>query len=955
MKKGNSSRIVEAPKAQAMIHICVGTTSGRQIVEEYFARSRIQCVPYLGLVIDSAPYEDFLKRMVMESWGEEQIREAVPPSQYFQTGGPFGESFKFDDPNNRDWTKILHTARLQGLAIKPESGGCAGTPAFGRAYAEASEQELRQFLRHHIQKLTQVRDESLALLRGVLVSISTTHRGGTGTGASTMVGAIAKELVPTGSQIVLRVAMPCIFEGDERSFANSYAAVSTDHYVHRLGGSVTTRDGRKLTPPFDRIVCFFASNGIHSLAPRDARALSKEIILSHVDPSMQSAIRTREVDCTDAQSHDLDGYPSIIATESALSIEVEQPGTIDYQCTRWIESCTKEEVERFEEYIKDSTLTSTEERIVTEVVEACMKEIELTREKILSLLETNPSAISVVRGDIEKKRAAVASMTTDTIKGSMQNFKGDIRKKFDEIAMAREEKALKLARDLPGTIDGYFNSKYSFKPLIRLAILGRIIDYLDSVVMKSQQVALNSEHEREAVNKDLDKALLSLQNTNWNILQRHEPARDAAFESIALGLQASKARARQEANESVCQVFGGELKSRNHHGGYTRVLSVIPALRKLMGEFLIETRKRYETQLKELGALREKSARSFETRSAIFQRSLLHDRTTRASLDNELETARDQYGDPDVIGEYLVGAKNIDEVFEILAAFLPNHIQSSRTIPEIIFDDDSMRQQVLLLLRSVRPYTEIDEVVAEQQGLRGRRDHVTIISVPGGADGPLGELLVREGIIDDPSAIVDSVNSRIIRIYKIHLGLPFYAIKSFRPYREAHDRYLSRPGAISPYYHPDAHELSKIEPPKANLRRHVKGLLHVAGAVLSERITRSASGTITLRYEREVNEGFTVTEEQSFTEFDAMLLWLAARPTERRLIEDELRHHLDADPEGYKAALLDAWKMAGDQEKSYLTEALWDLRVDPVKATSRPKRGRPRGRRTTKKSTGDKP
>jgi hypothetical protein len=356
--------------------------------------------------------------------------------------------------------------------------------------------------------------------------------------------------------------------------------------------------------------------------------------------------------------------------------------------------------------------------------------------------------------------------------------------------------------------------------------------------------------------------------------------------------------------------------------------SVTAALREIQLSQIAAIRKHCALQLEALTVRLDDLSQQIEKRSQVFQRSLLYDGMTREKLEREVTAIRARIPAAPPVVKFLEGKQNLTHTSQELLPLLPSYALSGRSLTSILTDDPAKYRLVVQLLRHLRPFTPIDREVEEQQGLKNRRDTFVILEVPGGQDGTLAELLLREGIVTNKNQVVDSGDDEI-RMSFLRDGLPYAAIRPLAKYKERHDSFLATLAAITPYTVAQAHQFPGLEASRTNLRLHTERLLYAAKAVLPHRVAQKTSGGFTLRYEKDTDYDFTATDEENFLDWDSMVGWLAKRVAIRKALEAELNHSLDADPAGYKAALVAAWQQAAGNERDHLMQALGRLKVNP--------------------------
>jgi hypothetical protein len=895
-------------------------------------------VPWRGVAIDSLPYEDIESRMVQSGWTKSQVAEALPRSHYFHLTSPFSTNFDFEAPLNRSWQDIIFEPALRRIAAKPEAPGCAGTPALGRARVEGNEQDLRDFFESHLQHLTQVRTETLALREGVKVFVITTCRGGTGTGATLHGSAILRSTL-TGGEINLHAIMPDVYGGDDRAFANAFAMLRHNQAVHRFDGGVALKSGRVLKAPFESITPIFSSNGSVTLGPVDGMMQEAEILRAYLRAPTQQAIDSRHVDLTDVIPYDLHDMPMHIRVETAVSIRTVLPGTLEYMATEWVRQEIEHTRDRFEEWYQAKTLASEEEAQVDVAAKSAINDLNLHKDPLLARLDSSPTSANALRSFFEQISGMIGGMKAAAIKQDMTGLPNRVRDAFVKFEGTWQDRTLHLATALPREVVEYVMSKMAATPHLALAVLGRIADHLRGLAKEALEEAKRKKKKRDDAGAQLGPMLNSVQEANTLFIwMRDEVTRDAAHAACAVALQAALARVDQQRLEYLGQALEGEISSLDNKGKATLISSVTAHLREIQVEQTAEIRKRQAGQIEELRTQLDDLGKKIEKRSQVFQRSLLYDGLDREKLDLEVAKSRERMPNIPPVVKLLEGKQDLQQTLEDILPLLPSYAESGRSLTEILNSDPSRRNLVVQLLRNRKPFTPTDRVVEDQQGLRNRRDTLVVLEVPGGHDGLLAELMLTENIVANPNQIVDSGTDEI-RLYSLRDGLPYAAIRPLQKYQERHNLYMNNSAAITPYITPNAHQYPSIEPSHTNLQFYTTSLLYRAKAVLPHKVAQRPSGEFVLHYEQETGREFSVPKEESFREFSEMVSWLAKRPPVRKALEAELKEYLNNTPNMYITNLRTAWQHASGTERDYLQESLFDLKINPTKNPSIESRG----------------
>lgn len=922
----------ETPEVNPVLILLMGSTSAELAISVYNQRlSRADTVPHRVIVVDSLPYGNLVARFEQLGYSHELIEAALPRANYFELSNPFNDGFDFDAPLNREWNQTIHEPSLKRIASKPDSPGCAGSPALGRARVEANEQDLRLFFEQHLQELTQIRAGTLALREGVMAFFITTGRGGTGTGASGPAAAILRSVLNGSIHFVC--LMPCIFGGDDRARANALAMLREIQHHHRFGGSFPMKGGKSLKSPYDSVTTVFASNGAVTLLPIDAIAQESAILSAYLSPRSQSAFNSRYVDLTDVIPHDLQDKPMHVRVTTAASIRTLYPGVQEYLACEW----TRQEVEalqqRFEQWCKDDTLTEEEEGWLAHIVEEAKKELGLTPVALLRQIDAAGSA-NTLRTFLEQVRSGLAAMKAEDVKRNMAALPARIKDEFSSFERGWSDRARQLALALPGRIVQHLAVKLATAPHLAVAALARLQEHLTSVAVDALKAAEREKKQRDEAGRQLGEALAGVQNAGaiLGLFKGDEVARDAANAALNIALMASVARVQQQSFEYLAQALQTDLSPAKATGRAAGVPSAVSALHAAQLEQIAKIRRTHSALLDALNRRLEELGFAISRRSAVFQRTLIFDGATRDTLNRVAGEIREKFPQAPAILKLLEGAQDLAQTVAELLPLLPLYAESCKNLTQTLLEDPAKLNLVVQLLRNRKPFTPIDREVEDQQGLSGqsRRDRLVILEVPGGQDGPLAEELLRQKVVEHRNQIVDSVDDEI-RLFYVREGLPYAAIKPLKNYKERHDHYLARESAITPYTTADAQNYPDIEASKVNLRMYTEALLYKAKAVLPDVVLQHGSGRCTLRYEKQRGEDFTTEEEKTLDSFEKMVVWLAKHVDLRKALQARLLEALDANPAEYKTALLAAWRQSSGVERDYLQEELFAMRIDPLK------------------------
>jgi hypothetical protein len=924
------------PEAHPVFGVIVGSTLAElPLILKAQSEVRSDQVPNRLVVIDSLPYEDLRTRMIQGGWTPEQFEQALPRSSFFHLTSPFTETFDFDNPMNRSYAEMTSDPGVRRAAKHPDAPGCAGIPVLARARVESNSQELRDFLESHLQELTRVRRETLALRPGVLCFVLTTYRGATGSGASARVAAILRSVM-NGGEVHLRAMMPCIYRGDNRAHANAFAAMVENQHFHRFKGGVPTKDGKLLPSPFDSVVYVFGSNRKQALGQTDGLMQLCSVMTAYTRVATQSSILARRVDLADVMPFDHEDRPTHVSQEASLSVCAIPPGVNEYIVTRWVELELADKLARFNEWCQTEALSAGEEVLTRKLAERVVDELNLSRDHLLTRLDLSPSPMNTLRAFMERVKGAVGTMKSGVIKSNIKMLPGQVQERFARFEACWSERAIELARSLPTEVLESVRAKTQAAPYIELSVLTRLREHLLSVASDAKSEAEKEKARRASAGGQLGSALNAVQEARRGMLgfiREDEVTRDAADKACDIALTASLARAQQERNEYLVQALADGLSVADAKGSLASVPSVTLALVHTKTERVAAIRQLYQIHRDQLGDRLNACGHRVQKRSPVFQRTLMFDGIRLEELDDMARAIRKSHQEvPGILG-YLEGRQDLSKTLSDLLPLLPSFSDAGRSLAQILQADPAKRNQVVQLLRSCVPFTPIDREIEEQQHLRNRLDNLAILEVPGGADSQLAELFLREGVVPSRNHIVDSGEEEI-RLYVLRQGLPYAALEPVERYRDRYEQYLANPGSVTPYTVPDPHKLLGIHPPRTNLADYTLRLLYLSKAVQAANLKVKPSGGFSLRYENETTSGFTVSTDQEFPDFATMKAWLAKHVNVRRSLAAELNRQLDADPSDYKARLLAVWNDSSGEEKHFVQEELFRLRVDPSNAAT---------------------
>jgi hypothetical protein len=653
---------------------------------------------------------------------------------------------------------------------------------------------------------------------------------------------------------------------------------------------------------------------------------------AYLRASTQAAINARHIDCTGVIPWDLQDHPMHVRVETALAIRTVQPGTQEYLAAEWLRQELEAVRDCFEAWVQDGKLTSAEELHLHAVVEDTIKDLNLRSGALLAKLEPSPAPTNALRSFFERANGMIGSMKAKDIKQSMASLPTQVHDAFLKFEGAWKDGASKLAMALAREVTEYVMRRTTVAQHVGLAAVERMRGHLAQIATEAAQEAEQGKRTRDTVNVQLGPALNAVQEARGilGFIRTDEVTRDAAHTACGIALAAATARAEQQRHESLVQALEVGMSTLDRRGKPETIRPVTVALRDFQPEQVATVRQWQAAQLKTLQEHLDDLGQRIEKRSQVFQRSLLYDGMSRKQLGLEVRTIRAHVPNAPPVAGFLEGKQTLQEALTNLLPLLPSYVQSGRSLTEILLSDPGKQRVVVQLLRNRKPFTSIDREVEDQQDLRNRRDNLTILELPGGQDGPLAQLMLRERIVTRLDQVVEAGDDEI-RLYFLRDGLPYAAMSPLARYKERHARYLENPAAITPYTVPNAHQLPGIEPARTNLREHTQALLYTGKAVLPHRVALRPTGDFVLRYDAHTGYGSRRPHEEPFADFADMVAWVAKRAQVRKALEADLEQTLNNTPDACKAALSAAWQQAGGAEREYLYEPLYRLKVDPAR------------------------
>lgn len=790
------------PEVYPVLVVTVGTTMAELALLVHSQLSSIpDPVPMRLIVIDSLRYADVRSRLVSAGWTAAEVEAAIPRSQFLHLSNPFDPGFDFDDPANERWTDTIFEPSLRRLVVRPGGPGCGGTPALGRAWVEGNASEVRTFLDAQIQLLTQVRTRTLALQRGLRIMFVTTFRGGTGTGVALPCAGLAREAHADAS-ISLHVVMPGVYGADERAAANAVAQLREIRQFQRDGGCVPFAGEAPLPPAFDDVCPTFESNGAVSLKADDALMRITGVILAHARARTQSAINARLSDLTDLPPFDGEGAPLHVRIETGLTVRPIHPDVEGFLATEWLCQEVDHASRSVETWVESGTLAQDETRRVREVVSSLTRDLGLGFEALGERLEPTPPSGALIRTFFERLEANVHAMSAADVQRGLAGLVLRGKDIFPPLEREWRERAASLARDLAGAIVRGAAERFPTEPHLALATLGALLGDLPAIAEQARARAASEQARRDSANTALPSALNAAQSaTGWlGVLGRNEVTRDAAHRACEIASVACLARAAQERAAIVAQVIDGELVGRDGRGRTTSVPSLKMALNAAIDDLTTRTRQDLVRTRAEIVQARDLHALRLQRTSEIFQRSLVLPLVTPETLRAQVEQLRADREPIPPVTEFLRAEIGLSAAVDKLRPFLPCYIEGSATFEQLLQSSPTRRHEVIELLRNCPDFgfVPLRRDVQDHLAMRERRDDFLIVEVPGGVEGPIGRLVLAEGIVTRPDQIVDS-GCEEVRCYYTRRGLPYHAVQPLQRYEDRYTRHCARTGNITPH------------------------------------------------------------------------------------------------------------------------------------------------------------
>lgn len=936
------SSIINQSKPMTEVHpvlvVTIGTTACEILAELSFYQT-YKAAPYRAIAIDTIPYNVLLERLVQNNYSRGQIISAIPRSNYFELVSTFDEKFDFNNPMNAHWRSVIFEHGLERLARQPNAPGAAGTPALGASRVLCSDDALRVFLANHFQELTQVTDQTLSLRPGAIVHVLTTSRGGTGTGATARIAAIIKSVAQASvisADIYLHMLMADIFSGaDDKVKANALAMLAELAHFTQDGNFVPLPNNEKVSSVIKSVSLTFGANGHQSLKPEDAKALKLAVIQSYLRPETQSAICAKQVDLTDVSEFDYEGNPTHVCIDHALIIEGLPAEAQDYLTFKLLLEIVCDEQTAFSNWLSSEQLSPEDANLASEVAKSAITDLHLMHSGLLLRLMPANSPANAIRSLVEGFRGKLASLKADAIKSGMPALPVKLQSEFAKFQRDWHEAAIRLGRELTKEISNYVWMRLGDKPHLALSVLGNLNAHIMEVSREADQAAGKYKQQRDAAGSSLAAVLSEVQNAGGilGVFKADEIVRNSAVKGLDVALLAGLARVEQQQNEYLRDSLTAGISIVSEKGQITVAPPVTAILQERISQFISDVQKQYADQRTQL-ADRLDGIELRISRRSVFHRSIVDDALSLESLSLKVAEVRKLFKrTPGAVSSFLRGEQSLEETASALQPLLPYYSDSQHSLTELLVNDPARFQKVVRSLRGIKPFTPLDPVVEEQQGLNGsaRKDRLTIIELPGGKDGVLARMLKEEGLIENLNDVVSS-GSDEIRLFYFRSGIPYGALKLLPGYFTSYQKYCSSPSAITPHTVAGAERwVDSLRPSTTNLSMRTEEALISSKILLDRRVAVSPSGEYTFAYRVVTGQnGFSKLKKQSFASFEALHRWVMRHVvTVLKELEGELKEFFDQQPGVYKQRMLEAWRQAAGREREVITRILNRLGIDP--------------------------
>jgi len=691
-------------------------------------------------------------------------------------------------------------------------------------------------------------------------------------------------------------------------------------------------------------------DGAVALGPVDALRQEVALIAAQLDPRTQSAYNTRHVDLNDVAPFDLDEEPTHVRLATTATIRNVDPRTLQY-LARSAQSQLVEGLRlKLQGWVEDRQLTASEHERVRTGVRAVIESSRLTVEGLRDRMDPQPAPAAALRSLFERFETSVSGLQSKATRERVQALPAQVRHLFDKLEGVWQARSRAMATEILETVTEQLTLRLGHLPHLLLAAIPMLHRHLRDVSGQVREAAESHRLRRDHYGRLAGESLQAAQQVRTVIpflVDRDEVARDAARAACRVIQMASGERLEEERYEALRRALDGELTATEGEDCRVVCEPAIAAVEALelqlaaaLQERIVELAAAVRRPGDEIGTWIDKS-------SPVFDRTLVHDGISRSELDDraaglvghlsrmdEVQSfLRDQLTRKELDSEQL--ERELEAMIRVILPLVPGFSEIGRTLEEVVAQDPARRELIIEILRNRvgRPFAVVDRQVEDTQGLRNRRDTLVVVEVPGGSTGAIGRLVLNEGIVANPSNIIDSSEDRI-RLTWVREGLPYAALRGIARLAERYASYMANPSTISPHTTADIDSLPTLEPKRTNIRRHVQDLLATLEVLAPERMTRRPDGIVELSYELPSDHGFAVPESRRFGDLDRATAWLIKQVGVRRVLESAIDAVYEADPEHCRRRLLDAWNQADGDDRSHLETVLSRVGVNPYQSGS---------------------
>ncbi len=892
-----------------------------------------ETVPVAFLFFDTMQREAVRDRCHAFGITPEVFDTICTPANFFRLSSPFSPAFDFRAELNRKWKRFVHQEQLEKVCAGLGTNGAAGTPAAGACFVLGSCPSAVRFIRKHVQGLTAVADDKMNLEANLLVLVHTSLRGGTGTGGYAVFGALVREAVGRRAEIRTRVLMPGIFGGDDQSNANAYATLMSSNDAHSRDGGVMLLDtAERCHAPYNGETLFFGSNGHNSIVPKDVVGLQVMTTLPYALPEVQRIINGFRVDNVSSAAFTPQGKPMNTVVETAVSIEA---------CPTWI---PKRVAISYLEQGLDAAVREASRSLELRIDELTSAErddlLARVRKLVTGARLDQPNLLRRIAGDAmfqatttcQKAHQALSEVDNDTLGEAVPKETRGISTRLAGLVKECEKRALTLSADITAELAAALDATPGPQGLM---VASAVLEHLRTCANAVESEAQACEKQIKNLNAAFNEAMRDFNdalNAPW-IYRRWNCVRDAAKNV----LDCAQAAALMRLRERVCKLLADALKTGGYRaddkGDSAPIAAVIDAVDDWFKRSGQQAIRALNQKMATLKPLKSSLDLAINTRSSYFQRFILGDKENVDDLVREGERIfqRDPHLPP--LEDLIAGKLGVDQAIAALLPTMPYYSQLGSDIQELIQSDPHASDMVVHLIRNAMPFARIDKVVEQQQCLSKRRDTLKLLVLPGGPEGPIAEILSREGLIDDSTRVVATRDNRILYYY-LREALPLFVLsEDIAELRRSFEVYMAQGGVQTPFWNDEGPKLAHIEAPSDNLRATTGKLLARALVVASDLVFKDRTGCRLIHHE-EVRPGFSVPKEESFDTFEQMRDWVENRSRILSDISGVVQKHWKNNPDAHEQALVKEFRNTRDSEqKELLKQALYDMKINPEAST----------------------